>query len=363
MKVITYEQKCSDSNIFFPSYFEYFNKKDKLLFFDIETTGFAPKNTTLYLIGALWFDEDTIKIQQWFNEDGYSEKEILATFDIFSRNFTHLVHFNGLGFDLPYLKQKAELLEVPFVADQNLSQIDIYKEIRSYQKIFGIDNMKQISIEQYLGIKRQDNYSGKELIHMYQKYVAKPDQKTEELLLLHNHDDLLGMPQISKILNYKAFFEALDILTLETKIDEKGMSISFSFDFFASLPNRISLSKDQIYLNGIDTQATLYIPIIQGTLKHYFPDYKNYYYLPDEDMAIHKSVARFVDPDHREKAKKDTCYIKKQDYFIPYFVPNLPKFYKDHCSDKKSYQTLESFQSSDDMIQKEYIKNTLQIFL
>ena len=38
---------------------------------------------------------------------------------------------------------------------------------------------------------------------------------------------------------------------------------------------------------------------------------ENYYYLPTEDTAIHKSVGEFVDPSHRKKATKKNCYIKK----------------------------------------------------
>ena len=40
----------------------------------------------------------------------------------------------------------------------------------------------------------------------------------------------------------------------------------------------------------------------------YYLDYKNYYYLPNEDMAVHKSVAVSVDRTHREKAAPENCY-------------------------------------------------------
>lgn len=192
-------------------YYKHFYPNAKLLFFDIETTGFVAKNTTLYLIGALWYEDNNIQIRQWFNEDGKSEAEILMNFQKFCDDFTHLVHFNGLGFDLPYLRQKAEQLNLPFTIENSLEQIDIYKMMRSYKNILSLDNMKQVSIERYLGIDRDDIYSGKELIEVYKRYIARPSENAEKLLLLHNHDDLLGMPQISRILNIKAFLRKLKL--------------------------------------------------------------------------------------------------------------------------------------------------------
>ena len=43
---------------------------------------------------------------------------------------------------------------------------------------------------------------------------------------------------------------------------------------------------------------------------HYFPDYKNYYYLPMEDLVIHKSMKSFVDTTSIIRADKNNCYSK-----------------------------------------------------
>ena len=227
MKIIEYTESFT-TQTHFPEYYKYFYPDAKPLFFDIETTGFSAKNTTLYLIGALWYEAEKIHIIQWFNDDGKSETEILNAFHTFCKTYTHLIHFNGIGFDLSYLKQKAALLHIPFTVDTDLEQIDIYKEIRSYKNIFQLDNMKQVSIEHYLDICRKDTYSGKELIHMYQRFVSSPNMELEQLLLLHNHDDLLGMPQISTILNYKAFFEHPNITNNSIKIENNKLLVYFN---------------------------------------------------------------------------------------------------------------------------------------
>ena len=66
------------------------------------------------------------------------------------------------------------------------------------------------------------------------------------------------------------------------------------------------------------------IPVFLGELKHYYEDYENYFYLPEEDWAIHKSVGCFVEKSHRKKATAKTCYIKKEGVFLP--LPPLKVF-------------------------------------
>lgn len=362
MKFINYKE-ANTTEYRIPEYYSHFYPEANLLFFDIETTGFAAKNTTLYLIGVLWYEADALYIRQWFNDDGKSEAELLSSFQEFCQAFTHLIHFNGLGFDLPYLKQKADMLKISFTVDSDLQQIDIFKEIRSYKKLFSLDNMKQVTIEQFLGIKREDTYNGGELINVYQRYVARPDETKEHILLLHNHDDLLGMPKISQILNYKAFMEQVkphDIVIEET---EGKLTIHFQFESFAFLPKRLSVTKNGIYLNAMEQTGLLQIPIFTGTLKHFFPDYKNYYYLPKEDMALHKSVATYVESDNKIKATKSTCYVKKTDAFIPCLFSNYTETFQNAPKDKDYFITKDCLLQGDVALQTEYILHALQTFL
>lgn len=60
---------------------------------------------------------------------------------------------------------------------------------------------------------------------------------------------------------------------------------------------------------------------IRDTLKYFYPDYQNYYYLPEEDMVIHKSIADSVDPSYRKKATKTPVIQKKQESFFPRVPP------------------------------------------
>ena len=54
----------------------------------------------------------------------------------------------------------------------------------------------------------------------------------------------------------------------------------------------------------------LLVIIYQGELKHFYPNYREYYYLPHEDRAIHKSVALYVDRNFRTKEFKEHNLLK-----------------------------------------------------
>ena len=81
---------------------------DKILFLDIETTGFTAKISYLYLIGTAYCEKGQWFVKQWFANDYREERKILSAFFQFAMNYTHLIHFNGNNFDLPYLVQKCK---------------------------------------------------------------------------------------------------------------------------------------------------------------------------------------------------------------------------------------------------------------
>ena len=79
------------------------------------------------------------------------------------------------------------------------------------------------------------------------------------------------------------------------------------------------------------------IPLYEGELRHFYPDYKDYHYLPVEDMAVHKSVGAYVAKEARVKATAKTCYTRTSGLFLP--QPSLiwqPVFKKEYA-DKNSY--------------------------
>ncbi|MBQ3791429.1 MAG: hypothetical protein II800_10885 [Lachnospiraceae bacterium] len=75
--------------------------------------------------------------------------------------------------------------------------------------------------------------------------------------------------------------------------------------------------RDGIYLWLSGDHGRLRAPILTEELKFFYPNPQDYYYLPMEDEAIHKSVSSFVERSHRVQATVTTCYTKKSGMFLP----------------------------------------------
>jgi len=85
-----------------------------LLFFDIETTGFSGDTSQLYLIGCTYYDGFGWRLIQWFADTRKAEAELLEAFFTFLSRFRILIHFNGDGFDIPYLLKCCRRLGLPY---------------------------------------------------------------------------------------------------------------------------------------------------------------------------------------------------------------------------------------------------------
>ena len=137
-------------------------KREDLLFFDIETTGFSGEYSNLYLVGCVYYEGGRWNLVQWFADTVSAEKEVLVTFFEFLRRFPIVVHFNGDGFDIPYLLKRCRAYDLPYDFS-GVTSLDIYKKIRPYRNLLGLESMKQKAIEQFLGVGREDIYSGGQL--------------------------------------------------------------------------------------------------------------------------------------------------------------------------------------------------------
>lgn len=312
----------------------------KSLFFDIETTGFSPDTSHMYLIGCVFFQDNTWQYRQWFAENPAEEADIISAFFAFAKDYPCLIHFNGEQFDIPYVTRRIAKLGLS-CAFTFTDSIDLLKRVRPYKSLLGLDSCRQKSVERFLHIEREDRFSGGELIQVYKDYVGTSSSAKKEqllhLLLLHNAEDLCGMPRLLPILNYPALlsgtftFQSVTEECYTTYQGEKACELILAFTSEYTVPQAFTINKNHWYLSISGNQVRLRLPLIQTTLKYFYPDYKDYYYLPVEDMAIHKSVAAYVDKEFKQKATKKTCYTKKQGIFFPQPEPVItPAFQKEY---------------------------------
>ena len=101
-----------------------------------------------------------------------------------------------------------------------------------------------------------------------------------------------------------------------------------------SLPVDFKLQSDGVFFETDNGYANIRIPIYDEEMKYFYTNYKDYYYLPDEDQAIHKSVAKFVDRSHRVQASARNCYTRKPAQYLPEwdlaFIPFFKRSYDEH---------------------------------
>ncbi len=313
-----------------------------LLFFDIETTGFSARRNRLYLIGCLYREADGWKLVQWFADRKEAEPELLsAFFDLLASRRT-LIHFNGEGFDLPFIRQRAEACGIAFPSVP-VTGVDLYRKIRPLGPLLGLEHLKQKQIETFLNVSREDRFGGGELIRVYEEYLRSPGEDLLRILLLHNEDDLKGMPSILPVLFYPDFlngpftFLCQELTPAAGKAGPETPVLTLTYEGPVSLPVPAAFEQDGYALSLSGRRLTLSVRLFDGELKHFYSDYQNYYYLIYEGYAVHKSVGQFVDRAARKKATARTCFTRARGLFLPQPAPLWPQRLKTDYSDRRIY--------------------------
>lgn len=348
----TIEEKLENFTLSYP--LSHIAPPDKCLFLDIETTGFTAKSSSLYLIGCAYFKENSFYVRQWFAETPEEEAEILVAFFEFAKPYSHLIHFNGNNFDLPFLLQKCAQYKFSYNFD-HFKGIDIYRRISPYKYFLKLPNCKQKTIELYLGINRTDIFHGGELISFYHDYANMATEIGLKVLLQHNFDDIAGMLSILPILSYYDLFNGgarakkVQANYYKDFNNERRQEILIKLKLVSPLPSAVSFHSLGCYFTGKGSEGSLKVPLYEEEMKYFYANYKDYYYLPDEDLAMHKSVATFVDSKHRTQATASTCYTRKYSSYLPQWEILFEPFFKrEYKSKELFFELTEEFKKDRD---------------
>lgn len=301
-------------------------------FFDIETTGLSPKNSYIYLIGVLYFQNNSWYSHQWLAQEESEESSILNAFFSFCTSYQTMIHFNGRRFDLPFILERCRQLHI-LCPLSSFSEFDLYQNIRPLKQLLKLENLTQRYLEQYLDIQRIDSYSGKQLIAIYHSYQKQLSSQLETALFLHNYEDLTGMTAIVPLLSFHSLkegnFSIKSVLPIEDPVHGFSLKISVTLPYVLPLP--VSFKNAYGAFSAKEKECHFLIFGIKTTLKHYFPDYKNYDYLTFEERIIHKSLSSYVERSHRRSAKPEECYVSKTGFFLPqkkcFFEPSFQDQY------------------------------------
>lgn len=319
--MITYIKKIKDTSYSNILDFKTFSLEG--LYIDIETTGFNRQTDMIYLVGLMYIENNELMLTQYLCEKTSDEYELLFRLNMLVTNYNCLIHFNGNRFDLPFIKARMAMYSI----HENLSDlvsIDFYTLLRPFKRLLQTDNLKLSSLEALASYVRIDQFNGGDLIALYKLYLDG-DKNLMYSFILHNEEDMIGLYYMNRFVPMLYYTLKEDmannfpIIYKESDIEFIKNSDRFLINIpFKSTMNIYSVShSDNENAFSINTSGLLLsLPIETNTKKLFFENYKEYYYLEEEDYAIHQSVASFMSKSHRKKATRDTAYIKKEDTFI-----------------------------------------------
>ena len=223
---------------------------EDVLFFDIETTGLSARSAGLYLIGVLTYSADASIVKgtrtaassneaqltavpsaqsavstpiadataslhtstaegghwtllQYFCEDVADEPAVLQAFFELLRTKKTLISYNGDGFDIPFLRHMVEQYGLPYSFDA-VESFDLFKKFRPLKRLLGLPDLKLKSCERFLGIDREDRFTGGELIEVYFEWQKTKVPALLDTLLLHNAEDIANLPNLLPLLRYRS---------------------------------------------------------------------------------------------------------------------------------------------------------------
>ncbi|MCR5829515.1 MAG: ribonuclease H-like domain-containing protein [Lachnospiraceae bacterium] len=308
-----------------------------VIFFDIETTGLSPSRSGLYMIGCLFIDGDHAVLRQFFADDREDEKKALDSFSKLLETRSRIVHFNGSTFDVPYMKTKYEQhgSDDPFSGKKGF---DLYRILMPLKRILSLESMKQKALEELCGLYREDRYTGGELIKLYKEYQKKvllnrtigaeeePGEITDmrRVLFLHNRDDMKGMLTISNLIGIVSFVSGGFSVT-GSQPCEDGLTVFIRPE--REMPEWALKGKSFLNLFDHAQNGGLRIDLqyVKGRMRLFMKDFRDHYYIPSQDMAVHVSVADFMGSHDKKRATPATCYVPCEGTFLTIDEKDLPE--------------------------------------
>lgn len=364
---------------------------EDVLFFDIETTGLSARSAGLYLIGVLTYTDKNWMLLQYFCEDVSDEPAVLQAFFELLRTKKILISYNGDGFDIPFLRHMVEQYGPraprphhstvlhdradcpatdgsaiddtrPLYSFDTVESFDLFKKFRPLKHLLGLPDLKLKSCERFLGIDREDRFTGGELIEVYFEWQKTKAPALLDTLLLHNAEDIANLPNLLPLLRYRSLPHSDFQLRAHERLQDGATPlVHLSFTLLSpmspsahapaengtrevtddrrqhwpalTLPRPVDLRGDFWALHAEGRAVELYVQLFEGERKLFFADFEHYYYLPAEDQVIHQSLAEFVDRSARKKACARNCYQRVSGCFLPecseVYTPALRAEYRD----------------------------------
>lgn len=287
---------------------------ENTLLLNVETTGLRTSSSFVCMTSAAYRSDKEMNCITWLAGSRMDEKNILLCLQDFAGSFPVLLSYGGNSFAFRFLTDRFDIYtDSALFPDKQL--IDLQKSFRPLLHILPLTHLKKAEIESFLSFSRRGIHTGKELIPVFETWERQKDPSARDALFLHAQEDIHFLCHVCKLHSYLDFLHGR---WQSADWAETADGILFSVSLSAPAPRPVSWQNDfaSFYLAEKTGQAL--VTPYHGRLRYYLPGSCNdYYYLPEEDTAIHRSVAQFVDRSKRIKATPDTCYVNREGIFLP----------------------------------------------
>ena len=253
-------------------------------------------------------NESGVRLISWISEQESDEYEMLTVLSDALDSIRRIITFNGNAFDLPHLHQKYKAFDLmdPLQGKQYL---DLMLRLKPISRFLALPSGKLADFAGFL-------------------HLAQPDASDEASFRFHpgaedKHEastpnDALYTLECMSLLHYADFLDQGARIREVTTDEER---VIFRLHYPDGFPVGFSVHDSGFHLRfSEDGTVLLSSRICNGSIRYYHTDVKNYWYLPLEGYAIHKSAAQYVDKSRREKAVRENCY---------HLVPVSPAFLQD----------------------------------
>ena len=155
-------------------------------YLDIETTGLAPDECEITVIGIYRWSEDGDNFIQLVGRDICSQAILEALTGV-----TMIYTYNGSRFDLPYIKR---------VLGLNLTHVFNHCDLMHHCWQKGLrGGLKKV--EQQLGVKRRlEGLNGYDAVRLWFRYTENDDEEALKTLLEYNKEDVINLHQVRTML-------------------------------------------------------------------------------------------------------------------------------------------------------------------
>ncbi|MDI6697947.1 MAG: ribonuclease H-like domain-containing protein [Candidatus Saccharicenans sp.] len=165
------------------------------VFIDLETTGLAGGTGTVpFLVGLGFFENDSLKIVQYFLNDLAAEGRMLEDLRqlLEEKKFTSVVSYNGKGFDLPLLETRFTLNRMR-LALSSLPHLDfLYSARHLWKHKYESCRLYELALN-HLGVDRAEDIPSEEIPWRYFQYLRSGDFSLVEPIFYHNQEDLMSL--------------------------------------------------------------------------------------------------------------------------------------------------------------------------